>query len=328
MTPSILSLGKGIVGHSIHHTPFAVVDFETTGFDPRGDRVVEVAIRRFDPVSGSVVAFDTLVNPDRPMAATQYHGIRHDDVQAAPTFKEIAGTVVDLLAGAVFTSYNVSFDARFLDFELQRLGINVQVPQLCLMLLKPMLDLGSRTNLHDACAELGVSRSPDAHVAAFDAAAAEGLLRFYLSDLRRRGVLSFKDLTTLRDYSFLGTFQYEPLPPASHFGLRPSGKQLSRRDWPPERRCVPGRAAIKTYFDALTAVFADMVLTEAEYNYMMQLQARLHLTAEQLRAQHARAFLCIMMNFIGDDWFDDEEIQTLHQVSSALARLGWSPGQL
>lgn len=66
----------GISSLRIADTPVAVIDFETTGLTPGYDRVVEVSIVRIDPGSKPRVVFDTLVNPARPMAATEIHGRR------------------------------------------------------------------------------------------------------------------------------------------------------------------------------------------------------------------------------------------------------------
>lgn len=319
-------LENGVLPLRIDQTPFAIVDFETTGLYASGDRVVEVAVRRFEPKTGTVVAFDTLVNPERPMGATQQHGIREEDVRNAPTFGEVAPKIIDHLSGAVFASYNVSYDARFLRFELSRIGIDAAFPQVCLMLLKPLLGLGSRCGLVDACSELGVGFEGDAHVAADDAEAAERLLRRYLDEFAARDLITFADLRSLGNYEFLGTLVHTPLPTATHFAISGTKRSVSRSSWPVERRTLPGQAALKRYFDALVAVMRDFVITHAELVYMKRLQEELRLTPEQIRALHGRAFLCVMMNFIGDDWLDDAELSQLDQASSCLAKLGWTPG--
>lgn len=316
---------KGVLPLRLDETPYAIVDFETTGVDAKSDRIVEVAIRRIDPRTRVARVFDSLVNPDRPMGATQIHGIRDDDVQSAPRFEDIAGTLVDLLSGAVLTSYNVLFDARFLQYELLRLGVRATPPLVCLMLLKPMLGLGGRCSLGDACMELGVE-AEDAHLASSDAHAAEGLLRIYLEICARREVITFHDLQGVGDYDFLRSLRRRPLPGANDLRLTGRCAALSRRDWPIERRRLPDQAALRTYYDALSAVLADLVITDSEFAYVKKLQEKLRLTREQMRALHGRAFLCIMMNFISDDWLDDREVEHLRQASSCLAKLGWTPG--
>jgi len=67
-------------------TTFAVVDVETTGLDPKLDRVVEVACLRV--CAGKIVErFSSRVNPGRtiPARASDGHGIYDRDVAHAPT---------------------------------------------------------------------------------------------------------------------------------------------------------------------------------------------------------------------------------------------------
>lgn len=70
----------GIAKRRIEETPVAVIDFETTGLTPGYDRVVEVSVVRVDPGERPKLVYDTLVNPARPMAATEIHGISDADV--------------------------------------------------------------------------------------------------------------------------------------------------------------------------------------------------------------------------------------------------------
>jgi DNA polymerase-3 subunit epsilon len=66
---------------------YAVVDVETTGFG-KADRVVELAVVIFDPVSGGVVdEFETLLNPMRDIGAIDVHGVTGD----CPGFGYLAG---------------------------------------------------------------------------------------------------------------------------------------------------------------------------------------------------------------------------------------------
>ncbi|MCX7030142.1 MAG: exonuclease domain-containing protein, partial [Spirochaetes bacterium] len=62
---------KGVMSQLILETPIAIIDFETTGLAPGPDRVVEVSVVRADPGKEPVLILDSLVNPDRPMAATE-----------------------------------------------------------------------------------------------------------------------------------------------------------------------------------------------------------------------------------------------------------------
>jgi DNA polymerase III subunit epsilon len=195
----------GISHRNIADTPLAIVDTETTGLYPGGDRVIEIAVVRADPGAEPKVVVDTLINPQRTVAATEIHGISDADVADAPTFNDVAPVVVDALCGSVFASYNVYFDSKFVREELRRVGVRAFPPHLCLMYMRPMLGLGRKCSLRDACADTGVTHS-NAHHAAADALAAAGLWTRYLEACQREGVRTFADLAELRSYKFTRSF--------------------------------------------------------------------------------------------------------------------------
>ena len=130
---------RGVGPLLIGDTPLAVIDFETTGLTPGVDRVVEVAVARLEPGCEPQLVLDTLVNPQRRVAATEIHGITDEDVSDAPSFAEVAGDLVEALAGCVVTAYNVYFDISFLSHELKSAGLNHVPPHMCLMYFRPRL---------------------------------------------------------------------------------------------------------------------------------------------------------------------------------------------
>lgn len=108
---------------------FAVLDVETTGLFPgRHDRIIEIAIINMDLDGVILRDYETLINPDRDLGPTHIHKVTADMVKNAPVFKDIAGNILEHLAGNIIVGHNVSFDCRFLDSEFQRLGINLPKP--------------------------------------------------------------------------------------------------------------------------------------------------------------------------------------------------------
>ena len=140
----------GVLHQVIKDTPITVLDFETTGLYPGYDRVVEVSVVRVDPGTPPRLVFDTLVNPDRRMAATEIHGIRDRHVVDAPRFEDVADELLCALSDSVVAAHNVYFDLRFLQFELGRLGLFRDVPHVCTMHTRPLLGLKA-CSLNDAC---------------------------------------------------------------------------------------------------------------------------------------------------------------------------------
>ena len=100
---------------------FACFDFETTGFSPKRDRVIEVAV--VTVTHGTVgSSWTSLINPgdDVELGATHIHGIKRDWIRSAPSFAEIAGTLFSLLDGKVLVAHNANFDLGFLRSEMSR----------------------------------------------------------------------------------------------------------------------------------------------------------------------------------------------------------------
>ncbi|MDY7110231.1 MAG: 3'-5' exonuclease [Planctomycetota bacterium] len=225
---------RGILDHAVAATPLAVLDFETTGLHAGGDRVVEVSVARVEPGGEPRLVLDTLIDPQRPVAATFIHGIRDDDVIDAPTFREIAGALIDALDGCVLAAYNAYFDMRFLDWEMRAAGVAERPPYLCLMYLRSLLGLGRRCSLDEACRvhriEWSRAHASTAHTAAADALAAAGLWARYLPAMVDREIRTFGDLAAQRRYKFTESFIRPPLrapalwPSADRPRLKPRGR--------------------------------------------------------------------------------------------------------
>ncbi|MGJ0203029.1 exonuclease domain-containing protein [Leucobacter sp. gxy201] len=105
---------------------FVILDFETTGLAPkRGDRVVEVGAVYMSPSLQLNDGLETIVNPQRDVGPTSVHGLSARDVFDAPTFDQVAPSLLKMLEGRVIVGHNVSFDLRFLAAELEREGFDV-----------------------------------------------------------------------------------------------------------------------------------------------------------------------------------------------------------
>src|SRR5438034_2738426 len=105
---------------------YAVFDCETTGTTPGLDEIVSLAVVRLDADGVETFRHVRLVRPSRtiPTGATAVHGIRDEDVAAAPPFAEIASELLELLDGAVFVAHNALFDLAMLQHAFARPGID------------------------------------------------------------------------------------------------------------------------------------------------------------------------------------------------------------
>jgi DNA polymerase-3 subunit epsilon len=100
---------------------YAVIDTETTGFGPQ-DRVIEVGVVLLGPELEPEGEWDTLINPHRGLGPTHIHRITRELVADAPDFAATAGPLAGQLQGRVIVGHNLSFDARMLNQEYDRLG--------------------------------------------------------------------------------------------------------------------------------------------------------------------------------------------------------------
>ncbi|NLF02798.1 MAG: 3'-5' exonuclease [Anaerolineales bacterium] len=295
----------GILDQSIHETPIAVIDFETTGLTPGFDRVIEVSVVRLDPGGGSRVVLDTLVNPRRIVAATEIHGITDSDVAGAPTFNDIAGDLVRALSDCPVAAYNVYFDIKFLASELQQAGMDAVPPHFCLMYLRPMLGLGRRCTLENACQEHGIEYAP-VHAATHDALAAAKLMEIYLGEMKARGIGTFGELAKLKSYKFIDSFDLSPLPASLATAFANCTRLKSRSGYTvqsaeplaatPTEVSRPRRSPAGAYWDALKTVLSDLRVTDEEIVDLQRTKQSLGLSDEQTRAIHAKAFIGFFRN--------------------------------
>jgi len=317
---------KGIKDRRIQETPIAIVDFETTGLTPGLDRVVEISVFKMEPGKSPYLAFDTLVNPLRPMAATEIHGISDADVADAPTFNDLAGDFIHALSGCAVAAYNVYFDIKFLEYELSQVGISTPVPHFCLMYMRPLLELGSRCNLERACQEHNIYYQT-AHIAAVDAHASARLMEFYLQVLADQNIQTFSQLTRRKNYKFFQSFGHDPLPAPSAFQLSRNNRRLSRAgDFEPPP-VDPQRLSLAKYWEALKTVLADLEITDDEQAELIEIRSRLQIPKEQIRMLHAKAYASVISQFIEDKWLDDKEVAKLRHLFVCLSKLGWAPGE-
>ena len=87
--------------------PLAFIDLETTGVNLGTDRIVEIAIVKI-LTDGTKSVKRKLINPGMPIpkASSEVHGITDDMVKDAPTFKQIAQEIKQMLDGCDFAGYN------------------------------------------------------------------------------------------------------------------------------------------------------------------------------------------------------------------------------
>lgn len=194
---------------TLHDLPIAVLDFETTGLSANYERVVQASVVHLNRHNAPHVVFDSLVDPQKKIdpRAEAVHGISDRDVEDAPTFAELAETLLDSLEGRVIAAYNAPFDLRFLRAELGRVGLSFDTAFICVMELRQLIFAEPKCKLVDACRELNLALD-QAHDSAADALATGQLLRHYFDILSMEQIHCMGELSILGRKSFLSSFKH------------------------------------------------------------------------------------------------------------------------
>lgn len=324
----------------ISNAPIAVIDLETTGLSSKYDRVVEISVFRVDPTRNDQPEWvlDTLVNPHRPMAATEIHGITDRDVSNAPAFSDIADDVLEAVSGCVVASYNVAFDMGFLVEEFALSGKSFSVPHLCLMYLRQGLKMGNRCTLASACSTHGIELH-DAHTAGTDGYASAQLVPLCRKAAIEGNYRTFADLSRTIKHKYTRSWALSPLthsgrgmlgPYKSRTGYqRASGHQTSQDHIDQHVEALnqlAARAATAEYWDALTTVLADAQVTDDEANYLKQIRKNTGLSAEAAMSLHTRAFIGVLQQLSSDNLINRNDVELIRRVRSALHKAGYAPG--
>ncbi len=117
------------------HKPLCTFDLETTGTNVSKDRIVEISILKVNP-DASRESKTWLVNPEMPIptGASEVHGIYDEDIANAPTFKEIAPKIMEMINGSDLAGFNSNrFDVPLLAEELLRAGVDFDLSKMKLV---------------------------------------------------------------------------------------------------------------------------------------------------------------------------------------------------
>lgn len=106
--------------------PICFFDLETTGINISKDRIVEISILKVYP-NGKEETYTKKVNPTIPIPAetTAVHGISDADVADAPTFKDLAKEVHQMIKDSDLGGFNSNrFDIPLLAEEMLRADVD------------------------------------------------------------------------------------------------------------------------------------------------------------------------------------------------------------
>ena len=158
--------------------PMVVRDLESTGLNPRYDRIIEVGAVKIHP-DGRRESYEQRVNPERPIpaAAVAVHGIRQEDLAGEPTFRDIAGALGRFLRGADLAGFGIrQFDLPLLQSEFARVGIEIDPSTYRIVDAKTIFHKREPRTLEAALHFYCSDAHPEAHSAMGDALATAAVL--------------------------------------------------------------------------------------------------------------------------------------------------------
>lgn len=299
---------------------FAVIDIETTGLFPeKHDRIVEIAILRFDRRRTLLAEYSTLINPQRDMGPSHLHGITAREAAQAPTFDEVAGEIAARLSGAIIVGHNGAFDARFLQYEFERIGATLpEIALLCTLRMAYLAapDLPGR-KLESCCAHFGVDL-PGAHSAYHDAAATSQLL-WKCTD----AAIGLE----LPVITIIGAAIGWPVLPRSDRCCTRSGARDAISDGPNYIARLVSRLACSTtdhagvveYLALVDRALEDRRLTEMEGEDLLRHAQELGISQERAIAAHHHYFCDLVRTALADGVLSESEREDLDAIRRLLA---------
>ena len=101
--------------------PLISLDVETTGTNPKEDRVLQIGIVKLYP-DGKQTEWQTLLNPGVHISdeMIQIHHITNEMIAKAPTFASLAPMLASAFSVVDFCGFNLRFDLDFLIAEFER----------------------------------------------------------------------------------------------------------------------------------------------------------------------------------------------------------------
>ena len=99
-----------------------VLDTETTGLDPKTQRIVEIACIELVNHLPTGQKFHTLLDPEMevPAEAVAVHGLSNAKLAGAPLFSMVAAEFLDFIGESKLVIHNAEFDIGFINAELRR----------------------------------------------------------------------------------------------------------------------------------------------------------------------------------------------------------------
>ena len=189
---------------------YAIVDIETTGTDPKVDRMIQFGCVLVE--NNKIVSrYSTDINPSQKISRQiqSLTQISNSQVRKAPYFEDIAPTIYNLLIDTIFVAHNIHFDYQFLNQELIRCGMPaLTIPGIDTVELSQIfLPTEPSYRLNDLAESLGIEHE-NPHQAASDAEVTANLLLRIEEKARELPLVTIEKIAELSGVTSYQTDQY------------------------------------------------------------------------------------------------------------------------
>lgn len=299
----------------------AFLDLETTGFSPkRGDKILEVAIVTTDLEGNVLDKYETLINPRREITGVEIHQITAEMVKHAHIITDVLDDLLHHLQGKVIVGHNVSFDLRFLNFELSRqTKIQVESMGICTMSMSRKILPELPVRRLDAFCSFFDIKLDDAHSAIADC---EATLQLYFELKQLSLELGIDEFDPRNFTPFLIDRQ---LLPKGISVIRSQANEmgnLERTRLADFIHRLPSNPVdhvpVQLYLNLLDDVLADRVINEAEARQIMDLITEFGISKEQVLAIHSDYLKKLVRVYLLDGILSDSELSDLAIVAQLL----------
>lgn len=108
----------------MNNISFVCIDCETTGLDLEKDRIIEVAVIKFNFTS-ILAKFESLVDPGCPISAESLaiHHITQEMVTGQPNITSLLPEILDMVGKHTIIGHGVGFDIALITKSAERAGI-------------------------------------------------------------------------------------------------------------------------------------------------------------------------------------------------------------
>ncbi|MFN3952204.1 MAG: PolC-type DNA polymerase III, partial [Thermaurantimonas sp.] len=170
---------------------YAVIDIESTGGKRGQEKIIEIAIFRFDGknVTDQLISLVNVCGGIHPYVQ-KLTGITPAMLRRAPKFYELAKRIIQITDNAVIVGHNVAFDYRMLEQEFASLGYEFSRKTLDTIPMTRKLIPGLKSyGLENISRELNIY-NPQRHRAAGDARVTLELFKILLEKDQDKEILS------------------------------------------------------------------------------------------------------------------------------------------